>query len=77
MKLETIRQIVAIQLDAFCSKLNAIAPFEEVKTNRLHIAIASVILGKKTTLYDNIYFKKREIYKYSIAPHFSDIRFDS
>ena len=24
MKLETIRQIVAIQLDAFCSKLNAI-----------------------------------------------------
>ena len=63
--------------DTTRAMLNAIAPFNEVKTNRLHIAIASVILGKETTLYDNIYFKNREIYKYSMAPHFSNIQFDS
>ena len=57
--------------------LNAILPFAEVRTNRLHVAIASVLLGKKTTLLDNIYFKNREIYKYSIAAHFSNVQFDS
>ena len=61
--------------DSSSAMLNAIAPFAEVRTNRLHVAITSVILGKKTKLHDNIYSKNLEIYKHSMEQHFSDIEF--
>ena len=37
---------------------NAIVPYYTVQTNRLHVAIASALLGKETNLQNNIYFKK-------------------
>lgn len=45
--------------------LKFIQKYDEVQTNRLHIAIAGAILGKKTHLYPNSYFKNKAIYEYS------------
>ena len=53
----------------------AIEPFSTVKTNRLHIAIASALLGKKTIMKKNSYFKNRAIYQYSIKQNFSNVKF--
>ncbi|MFK7899450.1 MAG: polysaccharide pyruvyl transferase family protein [Cyclobacteriaceae bacterium] len=41
--------------------------FESVTTNRLHIGIASALLGKETTIYPNNYFKNKGIYEYSLS----------
>jgi putative transposase len=38
------------------------ASFEEVHTNRLHFAIAAMILGKRVYLYGNNYFKNKGVY---------------
>lgn len=55
----------------------AIAPYVEVKTNRLHIAIASALLGKKTVLYKNSYFKNTAIYWYSLKRYFPNVEFQN
>ena len=55
--------------------LEAVAPFAEIKTNRLHIAIAAALLSKKTFLHKNSYFKNTAIYRYSLKPHFPNVKF--
>lgn len=52
--------------DAF---VREIAEYDEVKTNRLHVAIVATMLGKKVTLYPNSYFKNRAVYEHSLAQH--------
>ena len=54
--------------------LKAIEPFEEVETDRLHVAIASALLGKNITLHRNSYFKNQAVYDYSLKPYFSRIK---
>ena len=39
---------------------------EEVFTDRLHVAILGSILGKKVTLYGNVYHKNRGVWEYSL-----------
>ncbi|MCB4399485.1 polysaccharide pyruvyl transferase family protein [Synechococcus sp. MU1625] len=53
----------------------AIAPYAEIKTNRLHIAIASALLNKKTIMGSNSYFKNSGVYRYSIKQNFSNVKF--
>ena len=55
----------------------AIAPYAEVKTNRLHVAIASALLGKKTVLYKNSYFKNTAIHWYSLKRYFPNVEFQN
>jgi exopolysaccharide biosynthesis predicted pyruvyltransferase EpsI len=44
--------------------------FNRVKTDRLHICIASALLGKKVDFRSNSYFKCRAVYEYSLKTNF-------
>jgi len=46
--------------------LNVINRYDTIKTNRLHMMIASHLLGKKIDAYDNSYGKIRNVYNYSL-----------
>lgn len=48
---------------------------ELVRTDRLHIAILSTLMGKKVEMYDNSYGKNRAIYEYSLAGRYANVRF--
>jgi exopolysaccharide biosynthesis predicted pyruvyltransferase EpsI len=51
-------------LDAF---LTAIAARAHVRTNRLHVAIAAGMLGKRVELFDSDGYKIRAVHEYSLA----------
>lgn len=53
--------------------LRKIASFEEVYTDRLHVGIAAALLGRKTHLYSNDYFKIRAIYRSSMQDLFPNV----
>jgi hypothetical protein len=44
-----------------------------VHTNRLHVAIGAMKLGKSVKLYGNNYFKIRAIYDYSIKDKYQNV----
>jgi hypothetical protein len=46
--------------------LHGLIPFDEISTNRLHVAILSSLLGKKVNMYDNSYGKLKNVYEYSL-----------
>lgn len=48
--------------------------YEEVRTNRLHVAIAGALLGKRVKLYPNSYFKNSAIYSFSIKDRFPNVQ---
>lgn len=52
--------------------LRIIASYETVHTNRLHVGVAATLLGRKTFIYSNNYFKIDAIFKSSIAPYFDN-----
>jgi len=52
-----------------------IAPYRQVETDRLHIAILAGQLGKEVTLLANSYFKNAEVYIHSLKKHFPEISF--
>jgi exopolysaccharide biosynthesis predicted pyruvyltransferase EpsI len=56
--------------------LTTIEKFEEVNTDRLHVAITSMLLGKKVNLFPNSYFKNKAVFDYSLS-QFSNIKFNS
>lgn len=56
--------------------LHTISKFEEINTNRLHVAILSSLLGKKVNFYDNSYFKCREVYLHSMKSQFPNVQFN-
>ena len=59
-----------------CKKVfNYLADYEEINTNRLHVAIAGLLLNKKVNLYPNSYWKNKAIYEYSIKDKYSTIKF--
>lgn len=48
--------------------LSVIADYQCIWTDRLHVAIAGFMLGKKVFFYDNSYRKNEAVYYSSIAP---------
>jgi len=44
----------------------ALAPYDAIHTDRLHVAIASCLLGKKLTVYPGSYFKNEAVFRSSM-----------
>lgn len=49
--------------------------FKTINTNRLHIAIAGGILGKKVNFTANSYYKNKAVFDYSIKRNFPLVKF--
>ena len=47
--------------------------YDEVWTNRLHVAIGAALLGKRVKFHANSYFKNRAVYEFSMADQFPDV----
>lgn len=47
--------------------------YREIRTNRLHLGIAGMLLGKKVKLSPNSYYKCEAVYQYSIKDRFSNV----
>lgn len=52
-----------------------ISKFKVIKTDRLHIAIASALLGKTVNLHSNSYYKIKSIFEYSMKDTFPNVHF--
>lgn len=46
--------------------IDTMQKYEQVKTDRLHVAIAAALLGKRVELYPNSYFKNKAVFDYSL-----------
>ena len=55
--------------------LEAIARFETVHTNRLHVSIAAAMMGRRVHLYANSYFKNKAIHETSLSAAFPNLSF--
>ncbi|MEM5867127.1 MAG: polysaccharide pyruvyl transferase family protein [Candidatus Aenigmatarchaeota archaeon] len=53
-------------LNSFRKFVNLIEGSENIFTDRLHVAILSAILEKKTVLFPNSYYKNRGVYEFSL-----------
>ena len=53
--------------------LMRVSEYETIYTDRLHIAIAACLVGRKVKLLTGNYFKIKAIYDATLAPHFSDL----
>lgn len=49
--------------------------FSIIETNRIHIAISGLLMGKSVKLHPNNYWKNNAIYEFSIKNRFNNIRF--
>jgi len=45
--------------------INYLKQYEEINTDRLHIAICATLLGKKVNLFPNSYYKNEAVFDYS------------
>ena len=52
-----------------------ISDYEEINTNRLHVAIAGALLGRRVNLYSNSYSKNKDIYEYSLKDKYPNVKF--
>lgn len=48
--------------------------YAEVRTNRLHLAIAGALLGKDVKFYPNSYYKCEAVYKFSLKDRFPNVQ---
>lgn len=55
--------------------LRAISMFDEIETDRLHVAIAAGLLGIPVKLYPNSYFKNRAVFEHSIRRQYPSVQF--
>ena len=46
--------------------VNCLKEYEEINTDRLHIAICGALLGKKVNLFPNSYYKNKAVFDYSL-----------
>jgi exopolysaccharide biosynthesis predicted pyruvyltransferase EpsI len=46
--------------------INSLKRYEEINTDRLHIAICASLLGKKVNLFPNSYYKNEAVFEYSL-----------
>lgn len=54
--------------------LRFIDNYQEVQTDRIHVAIAAALLGKQVKMYANNYYKCEAVYQYSLAGRFPQIQ---
>lgn len=54
--------------------INVLKKSAEINTDRLHIAICGVLLGKRVRLYPNSYYKNKAVFEYSLC-RFPNISF--
>lgn len=54
--------------------LNLINMYDEIHTDRLHVAIGATLLGKKVYVYNNGYYKCKGVYEQSMK-HLSNVSF--
>jgi exopolysaccharide biosynthesis predicted pyruvyltransferase EpsI len=50
-----------------------IGHFTQINTNRLHVCISGILLGKKVHFFPNSYYKNEAVYKYSIKDSFKNV----
>lgn len=55
------------RLDGFLDRIGAC---KHVRTNRLHVGVAATMLGRRTDIFANDYFKIKAIYDSSMADYF-------
>ncbi|MBU6431330.1 polysaccharide pyruvyl transferase family protein [Patescibacteria group bacterium] len=54
--------------------INSLNQYEEINTDRLHVAICAALLGKKVNLFPNSYYKNKAVFDYSLR-NFPNISF--
>lgn len=54
--------------------IDILQKYEQINTDRLHIAIAAVLLGKNVRLFPNSYYKNKAVFDYSLQ-RFSNVSF--
>ena len=65
---------IDISHDGWCKKplgdfLEKISDYDEIRTDRLHVAIAGTLLNKKVMLFPNSYYKNLSVYEYSLKKY--------
>lgn len=65
---------IDISYDGWCKKplgdfLEKISAYDEIRTDRLHVAIAGTLLNKKIMLFPNSYYKNLSVYEYSLKKY--------
>ncbi|PJE81528.1 hypothetical protein COU58_02030 [Candidatus Pacearchaeota archaeon CG10_big_fil_rev_8_21_14_0_10_32_42] len=54
--------------------INYLKQYEEINTDRLHIAICATLLDKKVNLFPNSYYKNEAVFDYAMS-HFPNVSF--
>jgi CDP-glycerol glycerophosphotransferase len=55
--------------------IDYVGRYRRVVTDRLHVAIAGALLGRKTYVLDGAYWKIRSVYEASLRPNFPNVHF--
>lgn len=54
--------------------VETLSQFEEIRTDRLHLAIPGALLGKQVKFHPNNYYKIRAVYEYSMKDRFENVQ---
>jgi exopolysaccharide biosynthesis predicted pyruvyltransferase EpsI len=54
--------------------INKLKKYEQINTDRLHVAICATLLGKHVKLFPNSYYKNKAVFEYSLK-RFSNVSF--
>lgn len=54
--------------------INTLKKYEQINTDRLHVAIGATLLGKQVKLFPNSYYKNKAVFDYSLKK-FPNIKF--
>lgn len=62
---------IDISYDGYATKpldnfINTLQKYKKINTDRLHVAIAATLLGKKVVLFPNSYYKNKAVFDYSL-----------
>lgn len=57
------------------SVFKKLSQYDTINTNRLHIAIAGSLLGKKVNLFPGSYFKNQEVFNHSLKYRYPNVQF--
>ena len=65
---------VAESVSAARSVVDFISRFDVVRTDRLHVCIVSLLLGKEVHFFDNSYGKNRAVYEFSMVGRYAGLK---
>ncbi len=57
--------------------VNFVSHYDQVNTNRLHIALAAALLGKSVNFHPNSYFKNESVYRHSMSVQFPVVKWNN